>query len=70
MEDTIYRDVWESESGDQGKPGRLGLLARTDMNRGIKCATKQTITQADGPPKAGLYGEHDRRALLPLDLCS
>lgn len=44
----MYRAVWESESSNSGWPGRLGLLAMTHMNRGIKSATNQIVTQTDG----------------------
>lgn len=41
LEEMMYRAVWEPESRDHRWSGRLGLLAMTDMNGGIKSATKR-----------------------------
>lgn len=40
LEEMTNRAVWEPESRDHRWSGRLGLLAMTDMNGGIKGATK------------------------------
>lgn len=61
QEETVLEEMmcrlWASESRDQGWPGRLGLLAMSDINRGIKYSTKQTITRRDGPKMWGAWEE-------------
>lgn len=41
LEEMMYRAVWEPEAREHRWSGRLGLLAMTDTNGGIKGATKR-----------------------------